>query len=232
MRLDRRGRNTRKEATVAKWVDSPGDTKLESPGYSGKVMNMRLSARAGMLVAVLLLQTLALHAAERRSLPNHVPSAVAGGSVTPTGRLPRSNRMDVAIGLPLRDPEGLKNLLSQIYNPDSPEYRHYLSPQQFTAGFGPTEEDYQAVIAFVESSGLTVKSTTPNRMLVDVSGSVGDIERAFQVTMRVYHDPNANREFHAPDVRAVRPGEHSSTRDHGPGRLRATPSCGLEGQAA
>jgi hypothetical protein len=108
--------------------------------------------------------------------------------------------MDVVIGLPLRDPEGLKNLLSQVYNPDSPEYRHYVSPQQFTDMFGPTEEDYQAVIAFVESSGLTVKSTTPNRMLVDVSGSVGDMESAFRVTIRVYHDANANREFHAPDV--------------------------------
>ena len=223
----------RKETTVTKRVtDSYRDANLESPGYPGKVMNMRSSLRAGMLVAVLLLQTLALHAAERRSLRNHVPSAVASGSITPAGRLPRSNRMDVAIGLPLRDPEGLKNLLSQIYNPDSPEYRHYLSPQQFTGMFGPTEEDYQAVIAFVESSGLTVKSTTPNRMLVDVSGSVGDMERAFQVTMRVYHDPNANREFHAPDVRALCPGRHSDTRDPGPERLRATSSFGLEGQTA
>jgi hypothetical protein len=153
-----------------------------------------------MLVAVILLQTLALHAAERRALQNHVPNVVASGSVTPTGRLPRSNRIDVVIGLPLRDPEGLKNLLSQIYNPDSPEYRHYLSPQQFAEMFGPTEEDYQAVIGFVESSGLTVKSTAPNRMLVDASGSVGDMESAFRVTMRVYHDANANRDFYAPDV--------------------------------
>src|ERR1035438_329639 len=37
-------------------------------------------------------------------------------------------------------------------------------------------------------------------MLVDVSGSVQDTERAFQVTMRLYHDQKANRRFHAPDA--------------------------------
>jgi len=168
--------------------------------FYGKGMKMHSYLRPGILVAVILLQTLALRAAGRRSLQSQVPGDVASGLLMPTGRYPSSNRIDIAIALPLRDPEGLKELLSQISNPASPEYRHYLSPEQFTAMFGPTEENYRAVIDFVMSSGLTVKSISLNRMLVGVSGSVGEMERAFHIQMQIYHDPNTNRDFHAPDV--------------------------------
>jgi uncharacterized repeat protein (TIGR03803 family) len=108
--------------------------------------------------------------------------------------------LNLAIGLPLRNQEALTNRLRQIYDPASPNYRHYLTPEQFTEQFGPTEKDYQAVISFAKANGLTVTATHPNRMLVDVSGSVTDIERALHVTLRVYQHPTEKRMFHAPDV--------------------------------
>jgi len=51
----------------------------------------------------------------------------------------------------------------------------------------------------VKANGLTIVGTTPNRMLLDVRGSVVIIEKALHVTMRLYHDPISNRLFHAPD---------------------------------
>ena len=155
---------------------------------------------AGTWVVVILLAAPNMRAAERRTLIDHVPAAVTNGRASRTGRLPGSARLDLSIALPLRDLEGLKMLLDLISDPASPEYRHYLSPQQFAERFGPTEEDYRKVIDFAESNGLRVTARTPNRMLVDVSGSVQDTERAFQVTMRLYHDQKANRRFHAPDA--------------------------------
>ena len=131
-------------------------------------------------------------------LRGHVPAVVA--RLQPTSRLPGTNRLNLAIGLPLREQAELSNLLRQIYDPASPNYRHYLTPEQFTEQFGPTERDYQAVIAFAKANGLTVTDTHPNRMLVDVSGSVADIERALHVTLRVYQHPTENRAFYAPDT--------------------------------
>src|ERR1017187_828127 len=139
---------------------------------------------AGSLVVMLLMQTTTLHAAERRTLRNHVPQAVAEGSVTPTGTPPGSEQMHLVIGLRLRDPDGLKKLLSEISDPASPKYRQYLSPQQFTEMFGPTEEDYQAAINFAQSSGLAIAGTATNRMIIDASGAVGDLERALQTRIR------------------------------------------------
>jgi len=102
--------------------------------------------------------------------------------------------------LPLRNPEVLAGLLDDLYDPASPQYRHYLTPEEFTASFGPTEQDYEAVVAFAEAHNLRVTDRHPNRVLLDVSGSVADIERAFQVRLLVYRHPSEAREFYAPDV--------------------------------
>ena len=108
--------------------------------------------------------------------------------------------MNLAIGLPLRNQEALTNLLQQIYDPASPNFHHYLTPEEFTAQFGPTEQDYQAVIDFARANGLTVIGTHPNRMLLDVSGKAADIEKALHVTLRTYRHPTENRDFFAPDM--------------------------------
>ena len=95
----------------------------------------------------------------------------------------------LAIGLPCEIRVALSNLLQQIYDPASPNYHHYLTPEQFTEQFGPAKADYQAVIAFARANGLRVTATHPNRMLLDVNGTVTDVERALHVTMRVYQHP-------------------------------------------
>ncbi len=137
---------------------------------------------------------------ERRFLHNHVPRVVERLHLQPVRRLSPEKCLNLAIGLPLRNQQALNNLLQQIYDPASPNYRHYLTPEQFTEQFGPTEQDYQAVIAFMESKGLTVTGKHPNRVVLDVSGPVADIEKAFHVTMQVYQHPTEARTFYAPDV--------------------------------
>jgi len=132
------------------------------------------------------------------ALRGHVPAVVA--QLQPNGRLPVATEMKLAIGLPLRNQAALTNLLQQLYDPASPNYRHYLTPEEFTAQFGPTEQDYQKVISFAQASGLRVTQTHGNRMLVDVSGNVADIEKAFHVTLHTFPHPAETRTFFAPDV--------------------------------
>ena len=139
-------------------------------------------------------------AAAQQILHSHVPEAVAGLHLQPTGRLASTNRLNLAIALPLRNRETLTNLLQQLYDPASTNYHHYLTPEQFAEMFGPTESDYQAVIGFAEANGLTVTGTHPNRLLLDVSGAVPTIEKTFHVTMRTYRHPQEMRMFYAPDV--------------------------------
>ena len=97
-------------------------------------------------------------------------------------------------------PSKLTNLLQELYQPSNANFRHYLTADQFASSFGPSQEDYQAVADFAKSHGLIVKGTHPNRTLLDVSGSVADIEKAFHIQMRVYQHPVEARTFFAPDV--------------------------------
>ena len=137
-------------------------------------------------------------ARERQTLHGHVPAAV--GHLRALERLASTNRLNLVIGLPLRNREALASLLGQLYDPASPAYHQYLTPGQFAERFGPTPQDYEAVIAFAKANGLRVTGTHPNRTLVDVSGAAGDIEKTFQVKLRVYQHPTEGRTFYAPDA--------------------------------
>jgi uncharacterized repeat protein (TIGR03803 family) len=111
-----------------------------------------------------------------------------------------TKRLELAIGLPLRNRELLTNLLEELYNPASANFRKFLTPQQFAERFGPTEQDYQSVMNFARSNNLALSGTHLNRLVLDVNGTVTDIERAFHLKLRVYAHPNEPRAFYAPDV--------------------------------
>ena len=135
-----------------------------------------------------------------QTLGGHVPAAIARLGLKPLHDLPETNSLRLAISLPLRNEAALDGLLNQIYDPASVNYHHYLTPEQFTEQFGPSEQDYNAVIAFARANGLAVTATWPNRTLVDVAGSAATIEKAFHVALHVYQHPAENRTFFAPDT--------------------------------
>ncbi|MGA2611153.1 MAG: S53 family serine peptidase [Terriglobia bacterium] len=138
--------------------------------------------------------------AQAQSMPTrHMRQEVISGEARFLNRLPATQSLRLNIALPLRNESELDDLLQELYDPQSPSFHQFLSVQEFTERFGPTEEDYAAVIRFARQNGLTVTGTSPNRMVVDVTGSVADIERAFHVNMGVYQHPTEERPFYAPD---------------------------------
>jgi subtilase family serine protease len=145
-----------------------------------------------------ILSTAPVEAAERKVLGGHVPAAVA--RLQPIGRLPAEMRLNLAIGLPLRDQEGLRRLVQQIYDRRSTNFHHYLTPEGFAERFAPTDQDYEAAIHFAETNRLEVIGRYGSRMLFDVSGKVSDVENAFHLTMRTYRHPTEERQFYAPDA--------------------------------
>ena len=106
--------------------------------------------------------------------------------------------MNLAIGYHFRNQEALDALLVQLSDPTSPNCGHYLSPQQFATMFGPTEQDYAALIKFVEENGLSVTEKHSNRMLLDVTGGVSDVEKMLHVKIMAYRHP-VRGDFYAPD---------------------------------
>jgi subtilase family serine protease len=124
---------------------------------------------------------------------------VASGQALPVGHLPSTERLQLAIMLPLRNQSELTSLLGRLNDPTSSDYGHFLTVAEFTERFGPTARDYQAVVDFAKANGFTVTNTPPNRLIVDINGSVAQIEKAFHVAMTVYQHPTENRTFYSPD---------------------------------
>jgi hypothetical protein len=134
-----------------------------------------------------------------QTLRHHVRDEVSSGQAKPVGALPPTEQMNLSIILPLRNQAELGSLLRRLYDPSSSDYRHYLSVAEFTGQFGPVAEDYQKVVAYAEANGFTVKESSPNRLVVPISGTVEQVERAFNLKMKVYRHPTEERTFFSPD---------------------------------
>ena len=153
---------------------------------AGKVKTQIFIA-AALLWASLALSALASGTVPPPVLSGHVPKITR--KLPALGRLDANRHLEVTIGLPLRNCEQLTNLLEDIYNPASPNFRHFLKPDEFAAAFAPSVEDHQAVMDFAKAHHLTVTHTHPNRTLVQVSGLVKDIENAFHVHIQTFKHP-------------------------------------------
>ena len=139
-------------------------------------------------------------AQESLQVLNHsVRPAVQSGRAELVGRLPPEQTLQLTLVLPLRNQAALTALLGRLYDPSSPDYRHFLSVAEFTEQFGPTSSDYQAVADFAQANGFTVTGTPANRLIVPISGSVEQINAAFHVSMNVYRHPTEDRTFFSPD---------------------------------
>ena len=129
----------------------------------------------------------------------HIPDVVRNGRASAVGQLETEHPLHLVINLPLRNEDALDTLLQQIYDPQSPNFHHFLSSQQFTDSFSPSQQDYDTVVAWAKAKGLQVTATTGNRRLVEVDAPAGTINRAFNVLLKTYRDTQNARTFHAPD---------------------------------
>ncbi len=150
-------------------------------------------------VVIFLLVSLCATLQAQQTVHGSVPRYVKQLGLHSIARLDNSRILTLGIGLSLQNRQALTNLLQQLYTPGNPNFHHWLTPSEFTAEFAPSEAAYQGVVNYLEAIGFAVTKTYPNRMLIDANGTVGDIERAFHLTMMVYDRPSGGGTFYAPD---------------------------------
>lgn len=153
------------------------------------------------LSAVAVVLSFAISPAAAQSVSTRtMRSAVSSGRAVFVARMSAAQTLRLDLVLPLRDSAGLQSFLADVYNPASPNYRRYLTPTEFTARFGPTQDQYDTVLRFAKNYGLEVVGGSRDGMDVQVKGTVARVETAFHVSMRVYQHPTESRTFYAPDA--------------------------------
>lgn len=135
-------------------------------------------------------------ASGRQRLHGHLPKGLEKAKIIRD--VPETDRLDLAIGLPMRNQPALDKYMRDLRDPKSPQYRHTLPDKKFDEMFRPTLKDYKALINFAKANGLTVTQTLATRLLIGVNGTVRDIQKAFHVHLHYYQWPNGP-EFISPD---------------------------------
>ena len=87
-----------------------------------------------------------------------------------------------------RSPEreqALKQYIDQLSDPKSPNYHHWLTPQEIGQRYGLAPEDIATITGWLRSHGFTVNVVYPNGMVIDFSGTAGQVRETFHTT--IYH---------------------------------------------
>ncbi len=82
-----------------------------------------------------------------------------------------------------RSPEqeqALKEFIDQLHTAGSPNFHRWLSAQEFGKRFGLAQEDLNTITTWVQSHGFQVNVVYPSGMLIDFSGSAGQVREAFR----------------------------------------------------
>jgi subtilase family serine protease len=160
--------------------------------------NNRLAGFAAFFCATAIL-LLTIPSQAQTLLTRHTRDVVVNGEAKSVGRLPASQTMRFDVVLALRHQAELKNFLQGLYDPSSSFYKQYVTVPEFTARFGPSQEDFDAVIAFAKANNFKVVGGSRDSFDIQLKGSVANVEKAFHVTMNVYQHPTESRTFFAPD---------------------------------
>ncbi|MCL5319001.1 MAG: S53 family peptidase [Thaumarchaeota archaeon] len=143
----------------------------------------------GLLLALLIIP-LPIGAINEQS-PQFTPlySQPALTDATPVGLLDPGAEVTLLLTLRPRYPDLLNSFVKDLSDPNSPNYRRYLTPSEFSERFSPSAESYQDLAGFFEAANLTV-TRYDNRLVLTVKGGVSQFERLLGVEFRLYLNSN------------------------------------------
>jgi len=121
------------------------------------------------------------------TLPNHLPlwanASNSVGVVPPNQML---DQMTIVLARSHRQELAFEKLLADQQNPASPDYHHWLTPEEVGERFGLSEHDITSVTGWLQSQGLHVNWVSPSRTFIGFGGSATDLGRAFQTELHYY----------------------------------------------
>jgi subtilase family serine protease len=132
----------------------------------------------------LLLTNTSASTAGGKLVANGTPSYVA--TAKNLGAEDSAKVIEVSIWLQLHNRSEFDVRTESLYDRTSPNYHHWLKQKDIAARFAPTAQEAKAVQEFFTAHNLKVVKTGPNNFYVRARGTVGDVEKAFQVQLNNY----------------------------------------------
>ena len=129
-------------------------------------------------------------------------TVIIEGNTRPEARVAANDRQAVSDGMLLehiqlqlkRSPaqeRAVEAFVDSLTDRASPNYHRWLTAVEFGRRFGVAKSDIARITGWLKAKGMTVNSVYPSRMVIDFSGTAGQVSRAF------------NTEIHRLDVAGV-----------------------------
>jgi hypothetical protein len=71
-------------------------------------------------------------------------------------------------------------------DPASPDYHHWLTPEEFGLAYGPSDADIASVTGWLERHGFQIYDVSKGRVIIQFSGTAGQVQEAFHLEMHNY----------------------------------------------
>jgi subtilase family serine protease len=84
-------------------------------------------------------------------------------------------------------------LIANLHNPHSPSFHHWLTAAEMGDKFGANTRDVDRIVGWLEADGFHVIGVTPDRTVIEFSGTAGDVRQAFHTEL---HSLEVKGEMH------------------------------------
>src|SRR6185503_3922437 len=102
-----------------------------------------------------------------------------GSEVGPADPGARADRLLLVLQRSPDQNAALHAFLDSVQDPRSPNFRKFLTPEQFGARFGVSESDLNTISGWLRGHGFQVGSVNRGRTALEFSGTIGQLQEAF-----------------------------------------------------
>lgn len=118
-------------------------------------------------------------------------------NVVLTGETNPDTKLEVYIWPQRNNQVELKKLLNDIYTIGNPNYRHFLSKDEYAKRFSPPDSEIKAITQYFASKGFNIGIVPDNHAYIPLSGSVAQFSQEFQIKINNYN--NAGKQSYSND---------------------------------
>jgi kumamolisin len=122
--------------------------------------------------------------------------ATSARAQTDLGLTSNTEHKNVSLFLKVRNPDKLESFINDTVSAGNPQFRRFLTVEQFTARFSPSADEVRQVVAQLTAAKIDVTEISANRLSLKASGTVDALNKYFGVEL---HDfARSGRRYHAP----------------------------------
>jgi subtilase family serine protease len=97
----------------------------------------------------------------------------------------------IAVGIPYRNQSQIQAFVDSVSNPASPNYRHFITPDEVGRRFGIAASQVKQVQDYLSSMGMKIRRVAQNRLAILADATVSQAEAAFNTTLDEFEAPDS-----------------------------------------